>query len=327
MSHPDAYYLPELVNIELTNHCNIRCIICPHGHGLVKNKGYMSIDVFKRIIDGLAAIKELNLQRINLCGVGESLLHPQFFEMAEYGKNAGFKQTLTTNAFFLTPENADKLFEINALDYIELSFEDTPDKFEKFKGGKIWDIVVENIKYFVDHNKNIKARLKFIQYTMDKQKFEIPLDVKKKFESTKLVFVANELANWRGKLDLSFLNEEVRKQVLAKASSEPTGVKCNNGANMGMFSWDGSVRSCYLDYNNEHVFGNVMDQPVKDILLCEDRRKFIDNIVNKLHTKNLICQDCLAPYNALSRKVLLETQNEKVETTGTQFTAMEKLLK
>ena len=326
VQYDEIEYLPEFVNIEVTNHCNIRCKICPHGHGLVKKKGYMGLEVFQKIIDDLASIENLSIKRINLCGVGESLLHPSFFEMAKYGKKAGFRQTLTTNAFFLTPENSEKLFEIDALEYIELSFEDTAEKFEKYKGGKIWDIVVDNIEYFIKNNKKLKARLKFIQYHMDRDSFIIPEYAKKRFSNSKVVFVANELANWRGKLDLSFLDEEVRKRVWAKISKVPSGKKCNSGANMGMFSWDGSVRSCYLDYNNEHVFGNVLDAHVKDILVCKERREFIDNIVKKRHYENIICKECLAPYNATLRKVVMETMDTSEKAVGTQFDALEEAI-
>ncbi|KPA18988.1 radical SAM protein [Candidatus Magnetomorum sp. HK-1] len=114
----DQFYLPSYVNIELTNHCNMKCIICPHGHNLIKNKGYMDFEVYKKIIDELWECSDFKPDRINLVGVGESLLHPQFIDMANYLKKTNYIRDLVTNAYFLTPDKSDEIIENDALDII-----------------------------------------------------------------------------------------------------------------------------------------------------------------------------------------------------------------
>ncbi|KPA10460.1 Radical SAM domain-containing protein, partial [Candidatus Magnetomorum sp. HK-1] len=135
-----SFYLPDFMSIEITNHCNIKCIICPHGHDLIKNKGYMSFKTFQKIIDE-AYTNNLKLRKIGLQGIGESLLHPEFIEMAKYGKSKGFFQQLTTNALFLTPSKADEIIDSNCLDRVEISFDNNAENYNKFKGGKVYDII------------------------------------------------------------------------------------------------------------------------------------------------------------------------------------------
>ena len=322
----DRDYLPEFVNIEVTNHCNMRCIICPHGHDLIKKKGYMDLAIYKKIIDEMKECSGWQPARINIVGVGESLLHPGFMEMANYSKQAGFTQILTTNAFFLTESKTDEIVDEHLLDHIEISFDDGDENYARYKGGRIYDIIIKNIVYFLKKNRDIKVRIKFIQYNNNSDDFVVSEHLKKEFNSPNVTFVAYELSSWSGTMDMGFVDNNVRYAIFAKLREKPLKVKCNSGANMGMFSWDGSVRSCYLDYNSEHTFGNVRDENTIDILLGKERRLFVDNISHGRHVENWICKDCLAPYNRLDQKVVMETSDGARQTTkGSQWDAHQNL--
>ncbi len=321
----DKYYLPEFINIELTNHCNLRCLICPHGHDLIKKKGYMDVAVYKKIIDEISECPDWVPNRINLVGVGESLLHPAFMEMAKYSKQAGYTQILTTNAFFLTRNKTDEIVDEHLLDQIEISFDNNEDSYVRYKGGRIYDIIIDNIDYFVQRCRDIDVRIKFIQYHNDSYEFVIPEHLKTKFNAPNVTFVAYALSSWRGTMDMEFIDHKSRDAVFGKRRHTPAKTKCNCGANMGMFGWDGSVRSCYLDYNSEHTFGNVQNENIIDILLSEERRLFIDNIAQGSHVENRVCENCLAPFNRLDQKIVLETSDGlRQQTRGSQWDAHHK---
>jgi len=319
-----SFYFPKRVNIEVTNHCNIKCIICPHGHDLVEKKGYMSFEVFKKIIDELAG-SQYEIPQISLFGIGESLLHPRFFDMAVYGKSKGFYQRLTTNGFFLTPGNAEKIISTKALDFIEISFDDKAEKYEKYKGGKIYDIVLDNIDNFILRNKDIQVLIKFIQYEMEDQ-FHIFEDIKQRFNRDNVTLVACEVSSWRGTMGMEFLSEQAREKIFAKIRQEPLKMKCRNGADMGMFSWDGSLRSCYMDYNNEKTFGNIKESSLLELFFSQKRIEFIDNIVSGNHQQNYICKDCLSPYNMNDKRILVASSGQNTETRGSHFNVVHKIV-
>ena len=61
---------PTRVNIELTNHCNQRCVLCPR-QGFTRPLGFMARPVFERVTEECAA----HGTRLWLHFLGESLLH------------------------------------------------------------------------------------------------------------------------------------------------------------------------------------------------------------------------------------------------------------
>ena len=53
-----APIFPDRVYIESTNHCNLKCIMCPTGLGVIQRpKGYMDMDLYRRIVDELVYLE------------------------------------------------------------------------------------------------------------------------------------------------------------------------------------------------------------------------------------------------------------------------------
>ena len=99
---------PSYIWIEPTNNCNLKCIMCPTGTGMVDvDKGFMDFALYKRIIDEISEYASA----ITLAISGESLLHPDFFKMIEYASSNGTKVLLNTNATLLTNEKTVSGYE------------------------------------------------------------------------------------------------------------------------------------------------------------------------------------------------------------------------
>ena len=92
----DAIY-PQEVAIELTNHCNLACVMCPHSV-MQREKGFMTEDTFRRIIDEIKGHTEL----VYLHGIGESVLHKDLNAFTGYAASQGLTTVLSTNALPLT---------------------------------------------------------------------------------------------------------------------------------------------------------------------------------------------------------------------------------
>ena len=64
--------MPKMLNIEPTNHCDLKCPLCPTGlEDKSVERGTMKIEQFKPVIDRLSKY----LQSVNLYSWGEPLLH------------------------------------------------------------------------------------------------------------------------------------------------------------------------------------------------------------------------------------------------------------
>jgi len=74
-----------LLGVEVTNHCTARCESCLN-RIMRRPKGFMEFELFRKIID--EAVRSKQFTQVNLYGLGEPYLHPQFESLAEYAVKA-----------------------------------------------------------------------------------------------------------------------------------------------------------------------------------------------------------------------------------------------
>lgn len=79
MSAPQ-YQIREIHQIEITSRCNLRCVYCVHRH-MPRAKQDMDERTFLKALDWAIEFKRRGTQHaVNLAGIGESTMHPQFAE-------------------------------------------------------------------------------------------------------------------------------------------------------------------------------------------------------------------------------------------------------
>lgn len=99
---------PDRLYIEITNVCNLDCVMCPTGlHVLERNKGHMKWDLFTKVIDEMAP----HVKTTTLHIWGEPLLHPRLVDMVRYARARGIAVSTSTNATLLTGEKARALID------------------------------------------------------------------------------------------------------------------------------------------------------------------------------------------------------------------------
>ena len=140
---------PQCLQIEPTSICNFRCVICyqvdksfsgkSHGH-----MGYMSLDVFKKVIDEV----EGKIEAITLASRGEPTLNPKLENMLRYmdGKFLGTK--INTNASMFNEKLINVLLSSN-LQTIVFSIDSINKKdYEKIRVNGKFDKIMRNIELF-----------------------------------------------------------------------------------------------------------------------------------------------------------------------------------
>src|SRR5581483_1766919 len=76
-------FFPDRLYVESTNYCNLKCIMCPTGLGVIQRpKGYMDLGLYQRIIDEVAP----SAPSIVLHSWGEPMMHPDLFTMVRYAR-------------------------------------------------------------------------------------------------------------------------------------------------------------------------------------------------------------------------------------------------
>lgn len=137
--------LPLEFSLELTNHCNLKCVMCPRQEHPLRGLGNMELETFARIID--QARQYLEFTYLHLAG--EPLLHPRLTECIDYAAKQGVTTGLSTNGTLLNRERAEELLA-SPLSTLIVSLDGTEaETYRRIRGGDNFDQVVANVRQFL----------------------------------------------------------------------------------------------------------------------------------------------------------------------------------
>ena len=93
---------PLNVTLQITDKCNLKCIHCHRKDKWVLD---LSLSKTKELIDELSEMRVFNLN----ISWWEALMHPDIYDIFEYGFSKWIKMTMSTNATLLNAKNIEKL--------------------------------------------------------------------------------------------------------------------------------------------------------------------------------------------------------------------------
>lgn len=133
--------LPDHINLEVTNHCNLRCSHCGHSQYVPFVKGHVEDGVFDEILPHLGPGK---VRGLGLSGFGEPLLSPQWWAIFSRARQIpGLRLSFITNAVLLD-RHLDRL-DHPALD-IAISMDGASEAtYAHFRGAGHFARVVRNL--------------------------------------------------------------------------------------------------------------------------------------------------------------------------------------
>jgi hypothetical protein len=136
---------PTRINVEITNHCNQRCPLCPR-LGFTRPLGYMPRALFARIADECGR----HATTLWLHFLGEPLMHPDVAGMIAHAKAAGVRTVgLSTNAVLLRGGLVDALLE-GGLDRLECSMDAIErDGYRAMRGRDHFARATRNVRAFL----------------------------------------------------------------------------------------------------------------------------------------------------------------------------------
>lgn len=273
---------PKYVVIEPTNHCNLNCIMCPHGE-MTRPKGYMNFDLFKKIIDECEGKTDF----IHLHFFGEPLLHSRITDFINYAGGKGMTIALSTNATFLNEKAARDLL-LSKLDFLIISFDSLDrDCYEKIRNGGNFDTVLKNIENFLDLQQSMRANLnvciQMIKMSTNSDETEKFLAYRKIREGLNIAVkplynYANQVKNIRS---LGNFPENI---VDHKVCVEPW-----RGLVIG---WDGVVVPCCNDFDYKFPLGDAKTDTLSDIWNSDRMQKMRGGQNKGLQKANVLCKGC-----------------------------------
>ena len=150
-----AISMPKLITVEPTNHCDLKCPLCPTGIGDKSVEyGLLRLEKFKKVID----IFGKWAQTIQLFSWGEPTLNKSFIEMIRYASQDPYKirSSTSVNLNNVTDEQIKGLLTSN-LDLLTISIDGiTQEIYEKYlkKREFLFSVIQELIIWFKNNNVN-----------------------------------------------------------------------------------------------------------------------------------------------------------------------------
>ncbi len=234
------------VNLELTNHCNLRCTICPVNSTMRRPKDFMDPALFRKVIDENPGLDfALTFQW------GEPLLHPEVFELVRYAADRGVRPMLTSNGTRLQPARRRRLLDCG-LERVTFSVDGTKDTHEKIRG------------YSYDR---LRADILALREERDRARARLRIDVSMVVDEATEAGLDSYFEAWRGVAD--------RVQAIPKFVPAERKTACRElwrGA--AVVLWDGRVSVCCADFEGSAVVGNAWETPLAEIWNGEAMREF-----------------------------------------------------
>lgn len=269
---------PIHVEFEVTNHCNMACIMCPHKQ-MTRKKGYMSKEIFRKAVDEC----EGKVETSYLHQIGEPLLHPHIISMIDYAESKGIKTSLSTNCMLLDKEMADKLLN-SKLSEITLCLDAiTPAKYHSIRRGSNYDLVKRNIDRFIDmrswYRTDMWVQVQLIE--MQENASEVNKFIKE-YQS-----IIGEFGEVLIKGYSTFAGATQKGEA-----PPPRRFTCGKLKTHMTIQWNGDVVICCRDYDGITVVGNVGKQSIKDIWHSPLYNKYRDALHNQRFNEIPLCKDC-----------------------------------
>lgn len=257
---------PRLIDIEITNSCNFRCIFCPTGNRSMKRPtGFMDFGTFVRIIEQC----QDRCHGVRFIGWGEPLLHPDISKYVDYATQSDILTHINTNASKLTMILAEELVDAG-LSSIKFSFQGID--AESYKKMRKTDFFEGMIKA-IERMNTARGHRKFPYIAASTSTTN---ETKEEIESFKerLEPIVDSLSIGKtifGFMDLAAarLTPQEREMIEGLIEIEEKTLKhpdpCPEVYDKLTIQWDGTVRVCCNDHSGETNLGNVRTSTLEDI--------------------------------------------------------------
>jgi len=269
------YQFPAFVDIELTNHCNLNCKMCPRFLA-ERKQGFMSLNIFVKVAN---ECKKYDTP-IRLIGWGEPLLHPAINDIIKDIKQNKLPLHITTNGLLLKGRIFKEIVD-SKVDSLIVSFQGTnAEQYQRMRRQDKYNEIKNNIQYLV------KARGE-----KEKPFIQVTTTTTTETEEEKKQFIKEWLplvdAVSIGKTNLSFIERDTTKKY----------VPCTEISHQIQVDWDGKVSPCCGDYDNYLTIGNVQEQSIYDIWNYSKRlQSFREILKNCGHKSLMLCRNCYPTY-------------------------------
>lgn len=295
---PVQWGYPISISFEPTTSCNLRCPECPSGlRAFTRPTGMLNNDFFRQTIDQLSN----ELLYLIFYFQGEPYLNPDFLSMVRYASSKGLYTATSTNAHYLTDDNARATVE-SGLDRLIISIDGTTQEvYQQYRVGGKLDRVIAGARNIVAWKRKLNSRTPYIffQFLVVRPNEHQLEDIKTlahecgvdevRFKTAQVYDYAN---------DPNKLIPTQAKHSRYRKRADGTVTLRNKLANhcwrlshAPVITWDGLVVPCCFDKDAQHRMGDLKGTPFREVWHNPSYRQFRTQLLGS--RKNIdICANC-----------------------------------
>jgi MoaA/NifB/PqqE/SkfB family radical SAM enzyme len=282
---------PLHVDIEVTDACNLRCIMCVHGAGNPLKTGFIDHEFAQDIIRQVASA---GVYSIKLNWRGEPALYKELPDLIAHAKALGIREVqINTNGLPFTRESIQQVVKAG-LDRVIFSVDgNSAETYERIRLGGRFQRLVDNIEYFINTRKRLKSITPFIRVQMVRMQ-------------SNQHEVEGLLARWRGKVDDIRISDVTdRGQGEHMCVGDQVAVsrrRCPQPWLRMVVSREGLVMPCCSDWYCRRVVGDAKQKSLQDIWHGKKMKHFRKAVWSKKLDDFEPCGSCFVKESYLWEK-------------------------
>ena len=280
---------PPRVQVEITNRCNLRCIMCTRNQ-MTRPLGDMMPETFRVVADEVSSEAGCVLA---LYFLGEPLLNPYLDEMVRYVAERavpGMAFGIQTNGMLLNADRARRLLEAGLRNFT-VSLDGLEGDLERIRIGARYEQIERNILGLIEQARQIgieNLRLEISKLCHDPNSDEV-----KRFQE-----------RWQGKVSAIHLlgvgevegNSYMASDGairLVEPRTRPREGYCGQGRRV-LVHWNGDYGFCCSDINRRINLGNIADARIRELWHSFRVQQIRREIVAGDYSNLPACADCMA---------------------------------
>lgn len=294
---PVLRFLPVSVGIEPTTSCNLRCPECPSGlRSFTRPTGRIDPGFFREIIDQLHP----HVGYLTFYFQGEPYLHPDFLTMTRYAADRKIYTVTSTNAHYLTPDNARATVSSGLRELIISMDGTTQQSYEKYRIGGNLEHVLEGTRRLIGEKKKTRSPwprviIQFVVFRHNEREIDRVKELAIALGVDEIRLKSAQVYDFENGSDL--IPEAGRYARYTKGRGGTWQIKnpylnhCWKMWHSCVITWDGRVVPCCFDKDASHVMGNLNQESFRDIWFGERYRAFRASLFRSRADID-ICRNC-----------------------------------
>ncbi len=165
MNGKSAFKGPEILEIDMTNDCNLSCAGCWCHSDMMGDRRFagafkhhhLPLDVVRQLVDDAAA---MGTKRVQLAGSGEPFRHPDIFPIIRHIKSKGLEVKIITNLTLVDEAGIREMVELGVEELTISVWAGTPEAYERTHpgtGGKTFHYL-EDMLLLLQRSKGLRLK-------------------------------------------------------------------------------------------------------------------------------------------------------------------------